>query len=202
MNRFVSFVFGVMGMAAMASAAPVFFTDAAFNGAHGQASFTSEDYGITLTAAPFGAKLTKDAAGIGIDYGIIDESDEIDYPEVLTISFDKQVNLNSVYISKLFHDELKLLWFTIASWDEEGTYELSNGETGDFVTTNQNGELTLNINQMVKSIKFYAKDECLTGITNDFSVRGVDFTAVPEPTLLSLLGIGLIGLGFVRNRRK
>ena len=94
-----------------------FFTDDAFSGAHGQASFTSEEYGITLTASPDGAELTRSSAGLGVDYSrfiIVDLPYEIDYPEVLTISFDKEVNLESVFISNLYTDGFVL-------WREKGS---------------------------------------------------------------------------------
>jgi len=207
MNRLVSVVVGVMGMAFVASAAPVYFTDDAFSGVSGQSSFTSEEYGITLTASPEGAELTRSSDGIGVDYsrlndwfgGLIKIPDdlpyEIDYPEVLTISFDKDVNLESVYISNLFTDGFVL-------WREKGLYELSTGEIGEFITENQNGELTLSINKTVSSISFTAKEGSFLGMLHDFSVSGVSYTSVPEPAMLSLLGVSLLGLGFVRSRKK
>lgn len=202
MNRLIAVVLGVAGMTFIASASPVYFTDDAFDGAAGNRSFKCEEYGITLSASPKGAVLTRGDAGIGIDYKLLDQTDEIDYPETLTIEFDKNVDLESVYISKLFHDEAKFLWWTIASWDEEGTYKLNTGEVKNFVTENNNGELTLNINKTVKSIKLYAKDECLASITNDFSVRGVNCSSVPEPAMLSFLGFSLLGMGLLRFRKK
>jgi len=200
-------VLAVLGIVVYAAAAPVYFSDDSFSDMHGESSFYDETSGITLSAAPSCATLTwNDEAGVGIKYGIIDESDEIDYPEVLTISFDDEVNLESIYISKLFHDEfiLDLGFFKLklAEWDEEGTYELNTGETVDFITANENGELVLDINKTAKSISLYAKDECMSFITNDFSVKGVSYTSVPEPAVLSLLGISLLGLGFFRSRKK
>lgn len=209
MNRLVSVFVGVIGMAFVASAAPVYFSDDAFEGANGKSSFTSEDYGITLTASPEGAELTRSSAGIGVDYSRLFFDDlpyEIDYPEVLTISFDKEVNLESVFISNLYSDQIYVKIFgkkiVLASWEEEGSYELSDGEIGYFVTANNNGELTLDINKTVSSISFSAKAESCLGVLHDFSVKGVSFTAVPEPALMSLLGISLLGLGFARNRKK
>lgn len=216
MNRLVSVFVGVIGMAFVASAAPVYFSDDAFEGANGKSSFTSEDYGITLTASPDGAELTRSSAGLGVDYSrfIIDDLPyEIDYPEVLTISFDKEVNLESVFISNLYTDQIYVKIFgkkiVLASWEEEGSYELSDGEIGYFVTANNNGELTLDINKTVSSISFSAKAESCLGVLHDFSVKGVSFTSipepatsVPEPAVLSFLGISLLGLGFVRNRKK
>lgn len=216
MNRLVAVVVGVMGMAFVASAAPVYFTDDAFEGANGKSSFTSEDYGITLTASPEGAELTRSSAGIGVDYSRLFFDDlpyEIDYPEVLTISFDKEVNLESVYISNLFTDQIFVKIFgkkiVLASWEEEGSYELSDGEIGYFVTANDNGKLALDINKTVSSISFSANAETCLGLLHDFSIEGVSYTSipepatsVPEPAMLSFLGISLLGLGFVRNRKK
>lgn len=201
MNRLVAVVVGVIGMAYMASAAPVYFTDATFSGAHGQASFTSEEYGITLSAAPEGAKLTKSSDGIGIKYLLDFTPKEINGSEVLTISFGRDVNLESVYISNLYTEGL------IFVWHEKGKYELSSGEIDQFASTSYNGEFTLNINKTVSSISLYTNDPL--ELRYDFSVRGVNFTSipepatsVPEPAVLSFLGMSLLGLGFVRNRKK
>jgi len=221
MNRFVSVVVGVIGMAFVASAAPVYFTDDDFSGANGQASFTSEEYGITLTASPEGAELTQSSDGIGVDYSrfIIDDLPyEIDYPEILTISFDKEVNLESVFISNLHSDGFYVLSFSwkkgftnewVELWKEEGYYKLSTGEVGQFISENEDGGLTININQTVSSISFSAKAETCLGLLHDFSVEGVSYTSipepatsVPEPAVLSFLGMSLLGLGFVRNRKK
>lgn len=203
MNRFITTVVGVLGMAFIASAAYVDFTGDAFNGVDGKESFTSAEYGITLSAAPEGwAELTRSADGIGIDWLLDSNKDEIDGIEVLTISFGKDVNLESVYISNLYRDEVYLFKWLVGSWDEKGNYELSTGEIGNFVTESQNGELTLDINKTVSSISLYATDDCFLNLASDFSVRGVSYTSVPEPALLSLLGISLVSLGFVRNRKK
>jgi hypothetical protein len=212
MSRLVSVFLGVIGIAFVASAASVYFDNAAFSEADGKGTFKHDDYGITLTAAPHGATLTQSDAGIGVNYSrfndifgsIIEIPDdiptEIDYPEVLTISFDKQVNLGSAFISNLFTDELNLIFFTL-KWEEEGRYQLSTGEIGNFITGNDDGELTLDINKTVSSISFSAKDGSYLGLLHDFSVRGVEFTSVPEPAMLSLLGISFLCLGFIRNRK-
>jgi hypothetical protein len=194
MNRLVSIVGGVMVMAFVASATPVDFSSDAFKGANNKSSFTSEYYGITLTASPKGAKLTQSKDGIGID-GLIDLTpNEINGSEVLTISFGRDVNLESVYISNLYTEGF------IIVWQESGIYELSSGEIGQFVSGNKNGELTLDINKTVSSISLYTRDPW--EVRYDFSVKGVNFTSVPEPAVLSMLGISLLGLCFVRNRKK
>lgn len=208
MKRLISSVLAVLGIVVYAAAAPVFFTDSSFSGAGGETTFYNDTYGITLDAEPKDHWLFPDAVltwngdfGLGIDFGLIDESDEIDYPEILTITFDNEVNLESIFISKLFHDEEKVLFWTL-EWDEEGTYELSTGETGDFISENENGELIIDINKTVKSVSLFAKEEFGGFLTNDFAVRGVSYTSVPEPAVLSLLGISLLGLGFFRSRKK
>jgi hypothetical protein len=213
MKRLISSVLGILGIVSFAAAAPVFFTDNSFSGAGGNTTFYNDTYGITLDAGPKDHWLLPDATltwnsdfGVGINFGLIDESDEIDYPEILTMAFDNEVNLESIYISKLFHDELFLdlgfCKFKLAEWDEEGTYELNTGETVDFITANNNGELVLDINKTVKSISLFAKEECGGFLTNDFAVRGVNYTSVPEPAVLSFLGISLLGLAFFRSRKK
>ncbi|HLV32333.1 MAG TPA: hypothetical protein VKY57_12255 [Chitinispirillaceae bacterium] len=214
MKRLISSVLVVLGIASYVVSAPVFFTDNSFSGAGGNTTFYNGTYGITLDAEPRNTWPLSDATltwnndfGIGINYGLIDISDEIDYPEVLTITFDNEVNLESLYISKLFHDEYTLdfgfFQFTVAEWDEEGIYKLSTGETGEFITENENGELIVDVNRTVKSVKLSAKAENVVDIfAHDFSVRGVSYTSVPEPAVLSFLGISLLSLGFFRSRKK
>ena len=201
MNRFVSVVVGVAGMAFVASAdlITVNFADNAFSGADEKTSFTSEEHGIKLTAypeKPFAAKLTQSVDGIGIKYGLDLTSEEVNGKEVLTIDFGRDVNLESVYISNL--DQLDNR--------DNGKYVLSNGYEKKFKSINRDGELTLNINQTVSSIKFSAPG---LGLFNNFSVRGLSYTSipepatsVPEPAMLSFLGMSLLGLGFMRNRKK
>jgi len=215
MNRLVSVVVGVAGMAFVASAdlIKVDFTDDAFSGADGETSFTSEEHGITLTAypeEPWAATLTQSDKGIGIFY--IDASFnnsyyEVDGDEVLTIDFGRDVNLESVYISNLDKGSERF-WIFEYTWCESGIYQTSSENKVQFNSENENGELTLDISETVSSIRFYAEDGGLFSI-DDFSVRGVSYTSipepatsVPEPAMLSLLGASLLGLGFVRSRKK
>jgi hypothetical protein len=171
------------------------FTDRSWDGAQGQVSFTTHPSNVDLRAlggaltvnyngGPSGDNSDFDGLGIG--------DDEIGgVPEGLRISFEGPVTLQSVNITDLFQNEGGLN----RDSPEVGWYSINGGYYHSFsaavgqVHNLTNGELILDINLAnVNSIFFRANLDDYS----DYSVRGLTYTSVPEPSTLILLGFGFL----------
>lgn len=184
MRALVSGVMSLLVTVSVASAAYIDFTDPSFQQVSGKGIDQISEYGMTLKAAPEDAILTWSDDGLGVSFKEgwwdRDEKDEIDWPERLSIVFDKTTYLNSVNLTNLHYG-----FFA----SESGGYLLSNGDSGDFHGINEDGTLTLDIGASVDEITLYA--DWGIGHWKEFSVAGV---SVPEPATLSLLGTSLLTL--------
>ncbi|MCX5798283.1 MAG: PEP-CTERM sorting domain-containing protein, partial [Proteobacteria bacterium] len=65
-----------------------------------------------------------------------------------------------------------------------------------------NGEKTIGVNAITSGIAFTAPGLLIQGQNHEFSLKDIEYTAVPEPTTLLLLGLGLIGVAYVRRTLK
>ena len=178
------------------------FTAAPFDSSiNYQSSFNIIVDGVDLTFTPYpqpDAKLYWDSTdGFGVRYAY--EKDEIEFDEILTISFGGGVDLNQVMITDLFNEGED------PGYLETGYYWLN----GDTATTysflalvdqvkGTNGELTLDIYAYVDSISFAAPGY-VGNEDHEFSVGGI-YTSVPEPSTLLLLGTGLLVGAAFRKR--
>ncbi|MFP4418166.1 MAG: PEP-CTERM sorting domain-containing protein [Chitinispirillaceae bacterium] len=201
MRRLFSGALGVLLTVSASFAAYIDFTDEEFSNIDSENPYYSEQYGITLHASPERSELVWDSEhGIGIDRPgrLFDNSNEIDYPEKLTISFDETTYLSSVSVNNLNHESF---WFL--SWDEEVGYTLSSGENGNFSAINDDGTLTFDIGESVDYITLYPGG-CPERLVSEFTVAGIDIASVPEPATLSLLGaamLSLFGMARIKKRR-
>lgn len=201
--------------AASASAEFVDFRDASqFGGSdYGTtASFsTASGANATITPGPEGSSFywgTDDGFGVRYNGSGAYEYDEIEGPESLSITFSQPVYIESVLVTDLYRERTNIG----TTYNETGSYTLSNGTVGN-ITANglggANGEQTVSVGAWTSSIVFRGAGAVGGflgfGTTHsEYSVGGITFggpIAVPEldPSsagagLILLLG-GLVVLG-------
>lgn len=187
------------------------FRSAAWAGANGNNSYTVGNVNASINQTiclPFvGCGDRRDLAqstaaqtgGLGINTASsVDDADEVDLGEILTINFFTPELLGGVWITKLFPPPDGFLFtgeFVRLSLNGGPaqifgpSYESDGGYYIDF-----GGPLSLS------TIVFESK---LLDIGNDYAVAGFTAaSAVPEPFSAALFGSGLLGFAVLRRRRK
>lgn len=167
----------------------------------------------TATAGPVGALIfaadSRDGLGVTCTTAIcggVDEFDEVNGTESLTISFATAVKLLSVKVTDFFpkiHDNVDNDGSHATG--EVGYIKLWNGLTDlgvwtiygvNSVITSWEGDQVINFGgQTVTAINFYTG-----GARDEFSVKSIT-AEVAEPGLLGLLGLGMLCLGLSRRRQ-
>ena len=197
----------VLGGALNAVALPVSididFRSAAWAAADNNNSFSVG--GVTATALPSSGELRQNSSdGLGISTSpITDDPNEVGPRETLVISFVAAMELEGVWLTKLF-DEL---------FDDRGRVELFNGVTSvgvfEFDGT-ASGELFVDFAGPIAATeaRFVASQSgnLLDFVRNrDFSVAGFEVNEtqpMPESGVsLGLLGLGLGAVALVRARK-
>jgi hypothetical protein len=200
------FLIGAVAMLAMAFGAAdaraatitLDFSTALYSGANGQFAYATTDQGIgvNLAASPAFSTLTTGAQGVGINLPILpDDGGEVGTLETLTVTFGDSQFVETIALEQLFSNE--------RTGAERGQYSINGGAFVPFVALSNTGLLTLNIGAAgVNNIRFQSSSAgSLGGIFNDYSVRSINVTAVPEPASMILVGSGLVG-AFMRRRKK
>ncbi len=208
--RFLARAAAVMGFSAFAlasisSAATLDLTGSLGSGiATGNAGVVgyNSSFGlVTFTASPAGSDLTWSSGhGLGINCPSsvagcsTDSAYQIDTPEVLTITFAAPVYLTSIDIGRLTTTGRCFLRV-----DEEGSIVGSGFNIGFDSDDATNGQLTVNVNRLVTSVRFVPQ----VGEWNDFTLArirvnenggGTPSNPIPEPSsvLLMLVGGGIV----------
>jgi hypothetical protein len=114
--------------------------------------------------------------------------DEVNRTEMLTINFTSSQFVESFTVNRLFQEGCIFIIF--CGEDESGRYSINGGAFVDFNANSNTGNFTVNLNQAgVNQIRF---DVPGSSAVNDYAVRSVNVTAVPEPASMMLLGTGLL----------
>jgi len=162
---------------------------------------------ITFAANPAGSDLTWTTGnGLGINCPIttsgcfIDAPNQIDAPEFLTVTFEKELFLSSVEIGQLSTTGRFFLRL-----DDQGSIVGSDFTVGFTSNDATNGQLTVPINRMVTSISLVPD----RGQWNDFTLAGISIgnaapapsNPIPEPSsVLLMLAGGAIVVSQVRRQ--
>jgi hypothetical protein len=206
-----------LGFLGQANATLIDFRNPSFDPGSSASSLTKTDVlgdlDITFTPDPVSATLYWDGTdGLGVKSSY--EYDEVENPELLSLSFSKSVMLSSVLITDFFNETRHNL-----AYDEIGWYALDLNDLSQFDTYKEefyaydlmmpelnagNGQGTLFIGESINSITFSAPGRMFSLQDHEFSVAGVDVTAAPtpEPATFLLIGTGLVGFAVPRIRKK
>jgi hypothetical protein len=163
---------------------------------------------VTFAANPAGSDLTHTAgSGLGIDcsgwglYCQVDTTNQIDFPEVLEVSFTTPKYVTSVDISQLTSTSIELGRFSIVLEQDAGAVS-GSGFTVPFAAedADSSGRLQVAINQWASSIRFVP----IQGFFEDFSVAritidetrtplttpGSPSSPIPEPSSVLMMTLG------------
>jgi len=184
-------------------------------GWHGSAIYSDAAFGaVTFTANPAGSDLTYSAgSGLGIDCEgsgslacRVDNRNQVDNGEVLSVGFEQSLFVTSVDMRNLLGTNLRIGRYTIHIADEGGSV-VGSDFVIDFSSTDASttGALNLSINRWASSISFVPND----GFLNAFSVAGISIdefarplpapgsNPIPEPSSVLLM---VAGGAFVANQ--
>ena len=159
---------------------------------------------VTAIAGPAGSLLFANDAvdGLGVTSGEIDEVDGLEY---LKITFENAINIVSIKLTDLFprnhpsdglptdgndpvFGEVAKVTFYL------GGFSVGSTQINGLNSVGPNGEQTFAVGGVyADAIKFVAG-----GKFNEYSVKAIE---VPEPGIMALLGLGLMGLGLSRRRQ-
>ena len=215
MQGFNSIAAGMLclALAGSASAIPVDFRDASFSAGYGVNHFehSAASYDFTFDALHISGMqhdgtLYWDAAdGFGI-IGAGWEDDEIEFPEVLSLSFGETVYVDHLIVTDLFIEQE-------GTRPERGFYSLDGGSSWNPFTADgldDNGEMVVAIDATASQMLLTSagRDTRARRNGHEFSLAGIDLyrdggggmgSAAPEPSAALLFGVGAL---VIRSRSR
>ena len=189
------------------------------NGSNSYAYFDSNNAGLGVCGKLFDAS-SADQANPGSRTNLCNpgSDDNVTYssgtPERLSFVFDANVIIEKIWLNNN-HDGDKSLfndYITIGVDGANSSTRLTNG--GYLLDSLLNLDLALNAGS-VFDVGFNPDQSCESGgsqsqsassTTNynncEFYISKIEYTTVPEPTTLALLGLGVFGLSIARRRQR
>lgn len=189
-----------------ASATVIDFRENPWNDAFGDSTYsytfnTGDLDGLTinLSTSPGGATIWQDNVdGLGVVNRW--ENDEIEWDELLKISFSSIVTIQVISIADLFIE---------SGYSETGLYSLDNGLSWirfEAIERGGNGELKINPRAISINSIWFTGDQNSTYGKSEFAVQNIDVVltpkgTVPEPSPVLLIGLGLLCLSVTHKRK-
>ena len=167
-----------------------------YGGANGLTTFSTTDQGVAVTLSTPAGTLMQTGEGLGVNgSAFLEDPGEVSFSELLSIAFSSSQYVDSVSLEQLFTNDL--FWGD----HEKGEYSINGGGFVPFTAINSSGLLTLSIETAgVNSLRFRVPNS-FGSLADDYSIRSMELTAVPEPASLILVGSGLAG-AYLQRRRK
>lgn len=193
------FLAGAVFVSQVAGAVFIDFRDSFYSDAAGLNEFSATIDGISFTvkAKPGDAALWwDDTDGFGIQHSY--ENDEIEGDETLVVLFHTPVNLEGILITDLFNEHGYL---------EKGVYSTNTDWHKFYAAQDQlpgqsNGELWIDVNYTNLDFMFFqAPGQRIPGQNHEFSLAGLEVSAVPLPAALWLFVCGLLALIGLQRRK-
>ena len=172
----------------------------------GNAATAYLDYnhaGLGVCGLGAGTKLTTnlDTTRTGLSSNVCWEGsdDNVTTGEYLSFVFDTNVRIDKIWLNNTHDPDRNILdpdLITIDGSDYKGP---GNG----YAPTTSYSNYGSSVNNWLGSFNVNAGHEFTIAFNDQqFYVSGMEISAVPEPSILTLIGLGLFGLGFSRFRNK
>ena len=142
-----------------------------------------------LGSTPSSFTLTEDAVGAAISAPW-----QAGWLEIDLYSIDTETEKTTIDVTA-WNGSLDQILLDTFVWD---------GTTGDFnITYNfTSADLDVFDDWGWSNVFIAATSNGPFPVDNDFAVKKVSITVVPEPSIIALFGLGLIGMGFIGRRKK
>jgi hypothetical protein len=133
--------------------------------------------------------------GVNQFLNLLEDPDELNVPESISVTFSAPVLLQGISISKLF-PETNILG---SAYTEKGYYSLDGNAPVLFSAISNSGLLDITIPSLIVQSITFSGYFVLRLEGHEYAVKGVSFAETPEPATMLLLSCALLG-GVLTNR--